>query len=40
MSVTVNGKAIPPEVLQQEGQRYRQENPGADEKEAFEAVRQ
>ena len=40
MSVTVNGETIPPEVLQQEVQRYRQKNLGVDEKEAFEAVSQ
>jgi parvulin-like peptidyl-prolyl isomerase len=38
MNVTVNGEVIPSEVIQKEIQRYRQQNLGTDEKEAFEAV--
>jgi len=40
MKVTVNGEVIPLEVIQQEIQRHRQQNPGLDEKQAFEAVHQ
>ncbi|MFA7256761.1 MAG: peptidyl-prolyl cis-trans isomerase [Kiritimatiellales bacterium] len=38
MKVTVNGETIPQEMIQQEVQRYRQQNLGTNEKEAFEAV--
>lgn len=40
MKVTVNGEVIPPEMIRQEVQRYRQQNLGTNEKEAFEAVSQ
>ena len=40
MKVTVNGEVIPPEMIQQEVQLYRQQNLGTDEKEAFAAVSQ
>jgi parvulin-like peptidyl-prolyl isomerase len=38
MKITVNSEVIPPETIQHEIQNYRQQNPGADGKEAAQEV--